>query len=84
MPFTYVNVTTKGYKGAINLFFNDHVIASVVDVDVANEIRKEIPEYHNDLETKEQFECSIPKLRGFSRPSDWDKPYGYHTMKRHG
>ena len=84
MQFTYVDVTTKGYEGALNLFFNDHEIASVVDVDVANEIRKAISVKHDDLKIKEQFECPIPKLRGFARPSDWDKSYGYHTMKRHG
>lgn len=42
--FNYVNITTKGCEGWLNLFFDDHVIALVDNVCLADKIRQEIPE----------------------------------------
>lgn len=42
--FSYVNITTKGCEGWINLFFGEQIIAMISDVDLASEIKAETEE----------------------------------------
>jgi len=42
--FNYVDITVKGCEGWLNLFYGEFIIALIRDVDVANEIRGDIPE----------------------------------------
>ena len=49
MPFNYVDITTKGCEGWINLFFGEHIITCIPNVELANEIKKVC----NKLERKE-------------------------------
>lgn len=44
MSFNYVNIVGKECKGWLNLFFDDECIAMVNDIELADRIRKEIPE----------------------------------------
>ena len=76
MPFFYVNIVTKGYDGALNLFFNDDIIALVDNIELADAIRKEISE-------KKKVQAETRSVSHSIRYHDWDKPYGYHTMRRH-
>lgn len=39
MGFNYVNITTKGCEGWLNLFIDEHCIALVRNVYLANRIR---------------------------------------------
>jgi beta-glucosidase/6-phospho-beta-glucosidase/beta-galactosidase len=42
-PFSYVDITTKGCEGWLNLFFYDFPIALVNNVDLANKVRDVVP-----------------------------------------
>ena len=56
MGFNYVNITTKGCEGWLNLFVDEHVIALVQNVYLANRIRDLATERNNqslDSDTKE-------------------------------
>ena len=44
MEFTYVNITTKGCAGWLNLFFGEYVVCMVDDEWLANKIREKIKE----------------------------------------
>ncbi len=44
MAFNYVNIVGKECLGWLNLFFDDECVAMVNDVELADRIRKEIPE----------------------------------------
>ena len=41
--FNYVDISCKGCEGWLNLFFNDACIALVRDLEVAEEMRKQVP-----------------------------------------
>jgi len=47
MGFNYVNIVTKGCEGWLNLFVDDHIIALVQDIYLANRIRALATERHN-------------------------------------
>ncbi len=42
--FNYVNIVGGEYRGWLNLFFDEYCIAMVDDVELADKIRKKIPE----------------------------------------
>jgi len=37
--FNYVDIATKGCEGWLNLFFGEHCVSMINDVDLANQIR---------------------------------------------
>jgi len=41
--FNYVNITTNGCEGWLNLFFGDECIAVITSVYLADKIRSEVP-----------------------------------------
>lgn len=47
MKFSYVDIKTKGCEGWLNLFFEDHCIAMIDNVFLANRIRLATPAQHN-------------------------------------
>ena len=57
MPFNYTNITTKGFEGSLNLFFNRQIVALVDNVNLANEIRKEIPEHQVGKNAESEEGC---------------------------
>jgi len=44
MKFNYVNITGKECKGWLNLFFGEYCVGMVNDIELADMIRREIPE----------------------------------------
>jgi hypothetical protein len=56
--FSYVDITTKGCNGWLNLFFGEHCVAMVQNVWIANEMRKVIPK--KKLNTANSTKSSTP------------------------
>ncbi len=60
MVLNYVNIVTKGCEGWLNLFVDDHVIAMVDNVYLADKIRAEIPERHNPKIQSDKLDAGVP------------------------
>ena len=46
--FSYVDITTKGCEGWLNLFWGDYCVALVNNVDIANQMRQILPTKNTD------------------------------------
>jgi len=67
MPFFYVNIVTKGYDGALNLFFNDDIIALVDNIELADAIRKEISEKKKSKPRRDLYRTASATMIGINR-----------------
>lgn len=55
--FTYVNIVGKGCEGWLNLFFGEHCVAMIHNVELADNIRKEISTLRENVISKIHNDC---------------------------
>jgi hypothetical protein len=81
MSFNYVDVVGKGCDGWLNLFFEDHCIALVDNVEIANKIRK-TTRNRNSLTVAEMIN-NLNASRCWDKKGGlyWNFKYGYKTLE---
>lgn len=78
--FNYVNITTCGSEGMLNLFFGDHCVALVSDIGIADEIRASTHKRGDPTAWDKREKLKASNDWSIKDNLWWHFKYGYRSM----